>query len=293
MANLGFIGLGMMGARVARRLMAAGNTLTGYNRTKSKANELIAAGMKWANTPREVVESTDIAFSMVTDTNALRSIAEGDDGVLAALSPGKIYVEMSEVSPIISKALAADVKARGARMIDAPVSGSPGTLDAGQAFIMAAGDPNAFSKVEPLLLQIGASAAYMGPSGNAVLMKVAINLNLAVQMLGLFEGLLVAEKGGIPRNVALDALLNSVAGSPHMRYRALFIETPPSEVWFSTDLMRKNLLLALEAGHEFGVQMPSTELASQIAHDASVMGFASEDFVSMFKVLAKRAGVMG
>ena len=214
MANLGFIGLGVMGGELANRLISKGHTLTGYNRTKSKAEWLIKAGMKWANSPREVASAADIVFSMVTNSKALESIVEGPDGVLAGLRPRKIYVDISTVSPDYSRAVAEKVRAKGADMLDSPVSGSVITLQEGKLSVMVGGRKETFEKVKPILLDIGPKVTHVGGNGLALVLKIASNLSLAVQMLAFSEGVLLAEKSGISREIAVDVLTNSAIASP-------------------------------------------------------------------------------
>src|SRR5262245_15787996 len=210
MAILGFIGLGAMGSRMARRLLDAGHPLVGYNRTAAKAKPLVAAGMKLASSPRAVGNAADVIFSMVTDTSALAAIAHGPDGVIAGLRPGAAWVEMSTVSPAVSRELAGHVAARGADFLDGPVSGSIATLEQGQLSFMVGGDAAALSRVRPYLLAIGPTITHVGPVGLAVTMKIATNLGLAVQMLAFSEAVLLAEKSGIARARAVEALLKSV-----------------------------------------------------------------------------------
>ena len=217
MANLGYVGLGVMGGRMAKRLMDAGHTVTGYNRTKSKADWLLEAGMQWADSPRAVAQAADIVFSMVTNTKALRAITGGPDGILAGLEPGKIYVEMSTVAPAVSQELAAQVSELGAQMVDAPVSGSVETLEQGKLSVMVGGDPDVFEQIKPILLDIGPKATYVGANGLAVTMTIATNLSLAVQMLAFSEGVLLAAKSGISREVAVEVLTNSVIASPMVK----------------------------------------------------------------------------
>lgn len=293
MAQLGFVGLGTMGSRVTRRLLDAGHTVIGYNRTKAKAQWLLDAGMQWGETPRQVATSAEIVFSMVTNTAALQQITDGPDGVLAGLAPGKIYCDMSTVSPAFSRSLAARVAAVGAQMLDVPVSGSVITLEQGNLSLMVGGDQQAFEQVKPILLAIGPKLNYVGGNGQAVLMKIAINLSLPVQFLALSEGLLLAEKGGIPREVALETLLNSVVASPALKYRAPFVLQMPDEAWFDVNMMQKDLLLALEMGRELNVPLPSVALSNELLTAARAMGLAKEDFAILFEVLARMSGLGG
>ncbi len=291
MARLGYIGLGTMGGRVTKRLLDAGHTVTGYNRTKAKAQWLIDAGLHWAETPRQVAEAADVVFSMVTNTSALQHVTHGPDGLLAGLGPGKVYCDMSTVSPAFTRNLADRVAATGAQMLDTPVSGSVITLEQGNLSLMVGGDEATFEKVKPILLDIGPRINYVGKNGQAVLMKIAINLSLPVQLLALFEGLLLAEKGGIPREVALETMLNSVVASPALKYRAPFALKMPDEAWFDVNMMQKDLLLALEMGRELDVPMPSVALTNEILTAARAMGLSKEDFAIIFEVMARMAGL--
>ncbi len=291
MANLGFIGLGAMGGRITKRLLDAGHTVTGYNRTKSKAQWLLEAGMRWGETPRAVAEAADVIFTMVTNTAALHEVLGGPDGVLAGLGKGKVYIDMSTVSPAASRRLASQIAAKGAQMLDAPVSGSVITLEQGNLSLMVGGERSTFEQVKPILLDIGPKVNYVGTNGQAVLMKIAINLNLQVQILAFYEGLLLAEKGGVPRETALKVMLNSVIASPALKYRTPFILEKPDEVWFSVDMMQKDMLLALEMGRELDVPLPTTAVSNEFLTAARAMGLAKEDFAIVYKALAKMAGL--
>jgi 3-hydroxyisobutyrate dehydrogenase-like beta-hydroxyacid dehydrogenase len=290
MANLGFVGLGVMGSRMVQRLLTAGHTVTGYNRTKSKARGLLDAGMKWADTPRAAAEANDITLSMVANTEALQAVTSGPEGILAGLSSGKIYIDMSTVSPSASRELAAQVATKRAQMLDAPVSGSVSTLEEGKLTFMVGGDRAAFERVEPILKGIGPKATYVGGNGLAVSMKVATNLSLAVQMLAFSEGVLLAEKSGIARETALEVLLNSVIASPMIKYRGPFVLEMPDEAWFDVNMMQKDLLLALEMGRKLDVPLPTTAVTNEMLTTARAMGFAKRDFAVMFEALARMAG---
>ncbi|MBI1856252.1 MAG: NAD(P)-dependent oxidoreductase [Chloroflexi bacterium] len=291
MAKLGFVGLGVMGSRVVKRLLDAGHQVAGYNRTKSKAQWLLDAGMKWADTPRMVAENSDITFTMVTNTNALRNVMEGKEGLLAGISKGKIHVDMSTVSPVFSQELAKQIKAKGAAMLDSPVSGSVVTLEEGKLSIMVGGDAAVFEKVKPILLDIGPKVTHVGKNGLAVTMKIATNLSLAVQMLAFSEGVLLAEKSGIKRETAVEVLLNSVIASPMVKYRGPFVLDMPDEAWFDCYMMQKDMNLALELGRELQVPLPTTAVTNEFLSAARGMGLEKQDFAVMFDVLAKMSGV--
>ncbi len=291
MAKLGFVGLGVMGSRIVKRLLAADHAVVGYNRTKSKAQWLLDAGMRWGETPQVVAAMSDIVLSMVTNTQALRSVVLGDDGILAGLSAGKIYIDMSTVSPAASRAIAAQVADQGAQMLDAPVSGSVSTLEEGKLSIMVAGPPAAFEQVKPILQDIGPKVTYVGENGLAVTMKIATNLSLGVQMLAFSEGVLLAEKSGIARETAVEVMLNSVIASPMIKYRGPFVLHMPDEAWFNVNMMQKDMTLALELGRQLDVPLPTTAATNEILTAARGLGLEEMDFAAVFQVLACLSGV--
>ncbi len=280
-----------MGSRMAQRLLAAGHSVIGYNRTRAKAQALLAAGMEWGDSPRAVAAASEVIFSMVTNTAALEAITGGADGILAGLGAGKIYIDMSTVSPAASRAIARAVEAKGARMLDAPVSGSVITLEEGKLSIMAGGDRPAFEKVLPILQAIGPKVTHVGANGLAVSMKIATNLSLAVQMLAFSEGVLLAEKSGIARETAVEVLLNSVIASPMVKYRGPFVLHMPEDAWFDVNMMQKDLLLALELGRQLDVPLPTTAIANEMLTTARGMGLAEKDFAILFEALARMAGM--
>ena len=291
MANLGFVGLGVMGGNMVARLLEKGHTVTGHNRTRAKAQWLMDKGMRWADSPRAVAAKADTTFSMVTNTAALQEIAEGPDGMLAALGRGKTLIEMSTVSPEFSRALSEKVRATGADMVDSPVSGSVITLQQGKLSVMVGGKPETFEKVKPLLQDIGPKVTHVGSNGLALCMKIASNLSLAVQMMAFSEGVLIAEKSGIAREVAVDVLTHSAIASPMIQYRGPFVLQQPEVAWFDVNMMQKDMLLAMELGRKLNVPMPTTAAANEFLTAARGMGWEKLDFAVMFDVLAKMSGV--
>jgi 3-hydroxyisobutyrate dehydrogenase len=291
MANVGFIGLGVMGSQMVNRLLDKGHRVTGYNRTRSKAQWLIDKGMKWADSPRSVAIACDYAFAMVTNTAAVAAIAEGPEGILAGLGAGKVLIDMSTISPDASRALAAKVRALGADMVDSPVSGSVITLQEGKLSVMVGGRKETFEKIKPLLLDVGPKVTYVGDNGLALSMKIAINLSLAVQMLAFSEGVLLAEKSGIAREVAVDVLTNSAIASPMIKYRGPFVLQQPEEAWFDCNMMQKDMVLAMDLGRQLDVPLPTTAASNEFLTAARGMGWAKYDFACMFDVLAAMSGV--
>jgi len=293
MAVLGFIGLGAMGSRMTRRLLDAGHAVVGYNRTPAKAATLVARGMKLGSSPRQVAESVDVLFSMVSNTDALDAIAHGEDGALAGLRPGSTWLEMSTVSPSATRRLAEAAAARGATLLDAPVSGSAITVEQGQLAFMVGGDPAALDRVREYLLAIGPTITHVGPLGLAATMKIATNLGLAVQILAFSEAVLLAEKAGIARERAVETLLKSVIASPMLKYRGPFVLGMPAEALFNVPMMQKDLELALELGHRLGVPLPTTALTQSMLTAARSLGWGEHDFAVVFDVLAKLSALPG
>jgi 3-hydroxyisobutyrate dehydrogenase-like beta-hydroxyacid dehydrogenase len=291
MSKVGFIGLGVMGGQMVNRLLSKGHTVTGYNRTRSKAQWLMDKGMKWEDSPRAVAAASDFTFAMVTNAAAISAITEGSDGMLAGLGPGKTFLDMSTVSPSVSRALAAKVRERGADMVDSPVSGSVITLQEGKLSVMVGGRRETFEKVKPLLHDIGPKVTYVGDNGVALSMKIATNLSLAVQMLAFSEGVLLAEKSGIAREIAVDVLTHSAVASPMIQYRGPFVLKQPEEAWFDVNMMQKDMVLAMELGRQLDVPLPSTAISNEFLTAARGMGMEKLDFACMFDVLARMSGI--
>jgi 3-hydroxyisobutyrate dehydrogenase-like beta-hydroxyacid dehydrogenase len=291
MANLGFIGLGVMGSEMVKRLLGKGHSVTGFNRTRSKAEWLVQNGMKWGDSPRAVAAAAEVTFSMVTNSAALGAITNGPDGILAGLTAGKILADMSTVSPAYSREVANKVRERGADMVDSPVSGSVITLQEGKLSVMVGGRRETFERVKPLLHDIGPKVTYVGNNGLALVMKIATNLSLAVQMLAFCEGTLLAEKSGIPRDVAVDVLTHSAVASPMIQYRGPFVLKMPEEAWFNVGMMQKDMLLALELGRQVDVPLPTTSVANEFLTAARGMGWKEQDFAVVFSVLAAMSGL--
>jgi 3-hydroxyisobutyrate dehydrogenase-like beta-hydroxyacid dehydrogenase len=221
----------------------------------------------------------------------VRAVTDGEDGIIAGLTAGKVYVDMSTASPANTRALAERVAESGAQMLDAPVSGTSITVDQGKATIMVGGDEDAFARVKPVLDAIGPKVFHLGPSGSAVTLKIAINLSLAVQMLAFSEGVLIAEKSGITRARAVEVMLASVIASPMVTYRGPLVLGHPDEVWFDCHMMQKDLNLALELGQELEVPLPTTAVTNELLTAANGMGIGERDFAVLFDVLAAMSGV--
>jgi 3-hydroxyisobutyrate dehydrogenase-like beta-hydroxyacid dehydrogenase len=288
-SRVGFAGLGSMGAGVARRLLRAGHQVTGWNRTRARAEPLLGEGMAWADTPRELAEQSGVVCTMLTSASAVQAVCDGPDGLLAGLGPGDVLVDLSTIAPDESRAIAERVAATGARMLDAPVSGSPATLAAGQLSIMVGGDETAFEGVRALLADIGPKVTYLGPSGSALLMKMAINLSLVVQGMSFCESVAMAEKAGIAREAAVDAVLKSVIASPMLAYRGpMILEGARPETAFATvDLQQKDQQLGLRLGRELATPLPFAALADQWLTACRAAGFVEEEWIAVYDVFRR------
>src|SRR5271154_4853014 len=224
-AKLGFVGLGHMGGNMAARLLAAGYTVYGEAKSRESAKQLIDEGLGWGESARAVAQAADVVFTSLPDDHVIEEVAEGTDGLLAGLGPEKIWVDMSTVSPRVSRKLAAKATERGATMLDAPVSGSVPQVQSGTLTIMVGGDEHAYARAEPVLRQLG-TPTHVGDNGQGLVLKLAINISLAVQMLAFAEGLLLAERSGIDRQLAVDVMANSPIGSPMLKARVDLVLDP-------------------------------------------------------------------
>jgi 3-hydroxyisobutyrate dehydrogenase-like beta-hydroxyacid dehydrogenase len=290
--NIGFVGLGAMGRLIVPRLMAAGHSVTGWNRSRDKATALIEQGMRWADTPRAVAQASEIVFSIVTDAQAVKAVALGPDGILAGLPKGGIYVDMSTISPDASREVAAAFASAGCFMLDGPISGSPVTVTQGNASVMVGGDEAAYERARPVLLAIGPKVTRIGASGLACQMKIAVNLLLMVEVIAFGEAIALAEKGGVEREVAVDAVLKSVAASPVLGYRGPFIleGKMPAVPLADVTLQQKDMLLALDLGRRLGSPVPLAAAANEMMNACRGLGIDHRDFVTAHQVYRTLGG---
>jgi 3-hydroxyisobutyrate dehydrogenase-like beta-hydroxyacid dehydrogenase len=285
-ARIGVIGLGHMGGNMAARFLAAGYEVYGEERSREKAEELVAQGLKWKDTPLEVAAAADIVTTSLPNDDVLQAVASGPDGILAGMSAGKVWVDLSTISPRLSRQTAERVAAIGAFMLDAPVSGSVPQVQAGTLTIMVGGDERAYVRAEPILRELG-TPTHIGGNGQGLALKLAINISLAVQMLAFSEGLLLAERAGVDRKLALDVMTQSPIGSPMLKARAPLLLGLPEEAWFDVSLMQKDIRLALESGVELGVPLPSAAIADEVLSVARTLGYEHSDIAALFRVLSE------
>jgi 3-hydroxyisobutyrate dehydrogenase-like beta-hydroxyacid dehydrogenase len=292
MTSIGFVGLGHMGGNMAGRFLAAGFPVYGMERNHAHAQGLMHGDLQWCASSREVAEAADVIFTSLPDDGVLESVASGADGILAGLSAGKIWVDMSTVSPRASRELAARVRERRARMLDAPVSGSVPQVKTGTLTIMVGGEEHAYERVEPILRTLG-TPTRVGDNGQGLVLKLAINVSLAVQMLAFSEGLLLAERAGIDRRLAVHVMTQSPIGSPMLKARAPLVLDLPDEAWFDVGLMQKDVVLALDAARQLRVPLPSAAAADELLTVARALGYERRDLAALFEVLGRIAGEPG
>jgi 3-hydroxyisobutyrate dehydrogenase-like beta-hydroxyacid dehydrogenase len=286
--SVGFVGLGHMGGNMAARFLASGYTVYGVQRSREHAQELIEQGLQWRDSPREVTEAANVVFTSVPDDGVLGEVASGPDGILAGLAKGKTWVDVSTVSPQLSRELAGRARAQNAAMLDAPVSGSVPQVQAGTLTIMVGGDETAYREIEPLLRELG-TPNYVGDNGQGLALKLAINISLAVQMLAFAEGLLLAERSGVDRQRALEIMEASPIGSPMLRARASIILDPPEEAWFDLRFMHKDIELALDTARKLGIPLPTAERADEVLERAEALGYERRDLAVLFQALEQIA----
>jgi 3-hydroxyisobutyrate dehydrogenase-like beta-hydroxyacid dehydrogenase len=288
-AKVGFVGLGHMGGNMAARFLASGYTVYGESRDRGEADDLVHQGLEWRDTPREVAEAADVLITSVPNDDVLESVASGSDGILAGLTESKIWIDMSTVSPRASREVAKRVQDQGAAMLDAPVSGSVPQVQTGTLTIMVGGDEQAYARVEPILRELG-TPRRIGENGQGLVLKLAINISLAVQMLAFAEGLLMAERAGVDPKLAVDVMTESPIGSPMLKARAPLILDLPDEAWFDVRFMQKDLVLALDTARQLHVPLPSASVADELLTIARALGYERRDLASLHEVLAHLAG---
>lgn len=290
--KVGFVGLGAMGQVIVPRLMAAGYEVSGWNRSPERATPLIDAGMIWRDSPADVAGDTDVTLSIVTDGNAVQTVALGEKGVLSGIGRNGVYIDMGTISPDITRKVAAEFQKRGVAMLDAPLSGSPVTVQQGNASLMIGGDKAAFERVEQVLRAIGPKVTYIGGSGQAATMKLAVNALLMVEVIAFGEAVALAEKGGVAREVALDAILKSVAASPVLGYRGPFIleGKMPKVPLADVTLQQKDMLLVLDLARKLGSPAPLAAAANEMMNACRGLGIDSNDFVVAHEVYRRLGG---
>ena len=290
MQSIGFVGLGNMGGNMAARYLGAGYTVYGEDRDHEHARWLVDQGLRWADSPRALAESVDIVMTSLPNDDIVASVAAGTDGIIAGLSEGRLWADLSTISPRASRELAERVRndGHGAQMLDTPVSGSVPQVKSGTLTIMVGGDRDAYKRIEPVLSVLG-SSTHVGANGQGLVLKLAINISLAVQTIAFSEGLLFAEREGVDADLAAKVMAGSPIGSPMLKLRVPLILDPPDEAWFDIGLMHKDIQLVRQAGAEDGTPLPTAEVADAVLTQAEQRGYTHRDIAAVHELLARMA----
>ena len=288
--TIGWIGAGRMGYAMAKRLLDADSDVTIYNRTRSKAEPLVAYGGKVVDTPRELGDR-DIVFSMVSTSDDLKSVLFGENGLLTAERKPRLLVECSSVSEAASAQVRARAAELGVEMLASPVSGNAKVVKVGKLTIVTSGPRQAFDMAEPYLQAIGRGVTYVGEGELARMVKICHNLLLGVYTQCLAEITVLAEKGGVSRHDFLEFINKSVMGAMFSRYKTPAFVTLDMTPTFTPELMRKDMDLGLSAGKQLGVPLPVTELTRDLVQRTLDAGHGGRDFAVLLEEQAKASGL--
>ena len=289
--KVGFIGLGTMGQPMAGRILGAGFPLTVWNRTSVKTADLVKKGAKAAGSPKEVAAQSDIIVSMISDGPALEAITFGDLGIVAGAKAGGTFIDMSTVDPESSMRVAKAVEAKGLKMLRAPVSGSTVLAAAGTLTILASGDKAAFDRCQPVFAAMGQKVFHVGPGDEARYLKLVLNMMVGTSLQMLAEAVTFGKKAGLEWKQMLDIISNSVVGSPLVNYKAGPIKERNFKPAFTASLMAKDFDLALKAGNEMGVAMPTIGLVRQFLTTMKATGRGELDFSGLILLMEELAGM--
>jgi 3-hydroxyisobutyrate dehydrogenase-like beta-hydroxyacid dehydrogenase len=291
--RLGFIGLGAMGGRMARRLLAAGYELTVHDRARERAQPLELRGAKFADTPKRVAAAVDVVLSSLTDDAALEAVMFGPDGALAGARPGTIFIEMSTMSPRASRRLHEAATTRPLAVLDAPVSGSTPQAEAGQLVILVGGTEQLYRQCRPILDVLGKESFYMGPAGSGTATKLCLNTLLGVGIQALAEAIALGLRGGLDHDRLLQMLGETAVLSPSQKSKLEHVRTGEYPATFPLRLMYKDFGLVSQYAHELSVAMPSTAAAAQACavEHARHGGHEDEDFSAVIRTAQQLAGL--
>jgi 3-hydroxyisobutyrate dehydrogenase-like beta-hydroxyacid dehydrogenase len=285
MQSFGFIGLGIMGSAMAKNLLKAGFRVTVWNRSDGKTGALTSLGAMRVETPRAVIEACPVTFAMLSDPAAAEEVCFGEGGVLAGISAGKGYVDMSTVDAATSRRIAAAVKAGGGRYLEAPVSGSRKPAEEGNLVILAAGDRSLFDDATPAFDTMGKKTLFLGEVGNGANMKLVVNMVMGGMMAIFCEGLALAGRSGLNPSDLLDVIDSGAIANPMFRLKGGSIWNDDFTVAFPLKHMQKDLRLAVNLGDQTGQPLFTAAAANEAFKRAREMGLGEEDFSAVFKAV--------
>ena len=289
--KIGFIGLGIMGSRMAANLQKCGHFLVVHNRTRQKAQSLLANGAQWAESPEDMAPNVDVLFTMLAHPDAVREAALGANGFLPHLAPGRLWVDCSTVNPSFSRSMAAEAQARRIRFLGAPVTGSKEQAGAGKLVFWVGGESFDLEACRPLLESMGNRIVHAGGQGMGASLKMVMNQLLGTVMAAFAEGLALGQSLGLSRDVLFEALLNGPAAAPLLAAKRNRIESGNYEgADFPLQWLQKDLHLASVSAYESGVAMPLTNVAKEIYRLAMRQGNGDKDFSAIYGYLAQQHG---
>jgi 3-hydroxyisobutyrate dehydrogenase len=289
--KVGFIGLGIMGAPMARNLLKAGFTVVVYNRTAAKAEALAKEGAGRASSPKEVAQECPVVITIVSDTPDVEEVILGKNGVIEGVSAGSVVIDMSTISPQATQRIAARLQEKGARMLDAPVSGGDRGAVAGTLAIMVGGAPEIFKRCLPIFQALGQNIVHVGPSGSGQTVKL-MNQILVVGILNaVVEALVFGQKAGIDLRKAIQAVKGGAAGSWQLEHLAPRILERDFRPGFMVDLVQKDLNLIMEAAHAMKMPLPTTSFIHQMYYTLQDAGEGESGTQALVKFLERLAGV--
>jgi 3-hydroxyisobutyrate dehydrogenase-like beta-hydroxyacid dehydrogenase len=286
--KVGFIGLGIMGSRMAANLMKKGHELVVFNRTKQKAGPLIAKGATFLETPAKVAENAPVVITMLPDPESVTAVALGNEGLLDHLTKGSLWIDCSTVNPSFSREMASECRKRHVRFLDAPVAGSKAPAEQAQLLFFVGGEKGDVEFAMPLLEAMGKAVFHIGGNGSGTGMKMVNNLLLAGAMAAFSEALVLGEALGIPGNTLFDTLLKSPVAAPFLALKRPLMESGNFETQFPLKWMHKDLQLASVTAYECGVAMPGITAVKESFALAARSGLGEEDFSALYHYLKQK-----
>ena len=288
---IGFIGLGIMGKPMAQNLMKAGYPLVVYNRTASKAQELVSGGAKQVGSPREVADQAEVIITMVSDSPEVEQVILGPQGVLETVKAGSVVIDMSSISPVVTKKIAAELAKKRVAMLDAPVSGGEIGAIQGTLSIMVGGDEAVFEEIRPILEKMGKSVVRVGEIGAGGFTKLSNQIIVAAALQAIAEGMVLAQKAGVDIQRVYEAIKGGMAGGRTLDMKIPLLVQHRFEPGFKMDLHIKDLKNALLAGKSLGVPLPATGLIHELFTACSAQGKGQKDHSVIYTLLEQLAGL--
>lgn len=285
--KVGFVGLGIMGSRMAANLLQAGHTLTVHNRTRDKAEALLGAGATWADTPAAAARGAECVITMLSEPPVVRAAAEGPDGLLDAMQAGALWVDSSTVNPSFVREMGAAAAQRGLGYLDAPVSGSRGPAEKGELAFYVGGEEAHLATARPLLEVMGGSISHMGPVGSGAAMKMVVNLLLGHGMLAFAEALVLGQSMGIGKEALLESLLGGRMVPGFLAGRKGKYASGQFDVDFPLKWLHKDLQLVSDTAYETGAVLPATHAAKEVYGLARRNGLGDLDAAAVYLALAR------